>query len=134
MNNKKDLLRFKYGVSRGQNSYGYRIVSLLVNGKKEYSTCGGGYDMRGTVFGQYLMKYKDRLEKLPAHYGSLDANIGFYGLVHSEGMKRVHKATKTSHTFLDGACGMSEMLKIAKTIGLEVEYLEEDILLVIDTK
>ncbi len=135
MNNKKDLLRFKYGVSRGVNSYGYRIVSLYLNGEKKYSTNGGGYDMRGTVFASYLNeKYVDRLKTLPANYGSHDNNTGYYGLCHYEdNNKRQHQATDISKTFVNGMCGMSEMIRIAKAISLEVEYLEDDILLVTDT-
>ncbi len=136
MNNKKDLLRFKYGVSKGQNTYGYRIVSLYVNGEKKYSANGGGYDMRGCVFGHYLNdKYKDRLKTLPANYGSLDNNEGYYGLCHYEdNNKQQHHATEISKTFVNGMCGMSKMVQIAQAIGLEIEYLEDDILLVIDTK
>ena len=49
---KEITLEFKYGTSRGQNSYGYRIVSLFAEGKKIASCNGGGYDMRGIESGK----------------------------------------------------------------------------------
>lgn len=55
-------LRITYGTSRGAESYGYGLVQLFERGKKVASTCGGGYDMRGTVFADWLTAtYQDRL-------------------------------------------------------------------------
>lgn len=65
-------LEFKWGVSRGRDTYGYTICSLYVDGRKVASCNGGGYDMKGTSFGHYLERaYADRLLKL---------NSEFYGL------------------------------------------------------
>lgn len=136
--NKRFLLRFKFGISKGVDTHGYRIVSLYVDGKKAFSTTGGGYDMKGTVFGDWLKKhYTDRLATLPANYGSEDENEGFYGLKHysiSPKFKYHHRVIEGLYTIstVDGACGLDSMIRIAKAISLEVEYLGEDIYLVED--
>lgn len=58
-------LAFKWGVSKARDTAGYNICSLWVNGKKEVSTCGGGYDMKGTVLGRWIARrFADRLLKL----------------------------------------------------------------------
>ena len=49
-------LEFCWGVSRGRDSYGYNICSLKVDGVKASSCNGGGYDMRGTVLGNWLAR------------------------------------------------------------------------------
>jgi len=63
-----------WGTSRGRDSYGYTTAVLRDgNGKKVASTCGGGYDMRGTVVGDWLARtFPNELLKLkekdmPAH-------------------------------------------------------------------
>lgn len=54
-----------YGTSRGRDTYGYTLVTLRENGTKKASTCGGGYDMRGTVFADWLQQvYQERLMEL----------------------------------------------------------------------
>lgn len=58
-------LEFRWSVSRGRETAGYNICSLYVDGKKVASTCGGGYDMQGTVLGSYIAgAFADRLLKL----------------------------------------------------------------------
>jgi hypothetical protein len=58
-------LEFKWGVSRGRDTYGYTICSLYVDGKKMSSCNGGGYDMKYTTLGNYIAAaYRDRLNKL----------------------------------------------------------------------
>lgn len=58
-------LRITYGTSRGANTYGYALVNLSEHGVKKASCNGGGYDMRGTVFADWLQAtYQDRLMKL----------------------------------------------------------------------
>lgn len=127
---KTTVLTFKYTTSRGRDTYGYNIVTLYANGEKVARTCGAGYDMRGTVLGRYLTdKYNDRLQKLPANYGSEDKVRGYYGLVHVlPSGKRLHVNLKndvTLHTepktYLDGACGENEMVRIAHAIGVNLE-------------
>lgn len=115
---------FKYGWSKGMYSYGYRIVSLYVDGKKVAMSVGVGFDQHGSCLGQFLTKnYQDRLKKLPANYGSLDTNEGYYGLVHyqSNPYNRVHKSNGNTKTFVDGMCGQSSVFEIASAIGVVLE-------------
>lgn len=58
-------LEFRWGVSRGRDSYGYTICSLWVDGRKVASCNGGGYDMKGTCLGNFIAgRFADRLRAL----------------------------------------------------------------------
>ena len=117
-------LVFKWTVSRGRDTYGYNICSLWINGQKVASCNGGGYDMQGTCFGDYIEKnYQERLQKLNANYGSNDKRKGFYGLVISKNHKRINKYKSGAIIQLDGACGFDSMRQIAEKIGLKLEYI-----------
>jgi hypothetical protein len=128
--NKKDILQFKVTTSKGRYTYGYTIVSLYVNGVKSFSTCGGGYDMSGTVLAQYVQaNFKDRLKKLTSNHGSLDDGTGYYGLTFTrinkdtqrhEYVKNYEEGTRTN-IHLDGACGWNSITRIMEAIGLQVE-------------
>jgi hypothetical protein len=115
-------LSLKWGTSRGRDTCGYNIVTLSDHrtGKK-YRTCGGGYDMQGTVFGEWLGQvYQNELQQHIAKLPLIDAGYvtkgyrkvdGLYGLVINPDGKIV----------LDGACGTKSMLTIARAIGLDVQ-------------
>lgn len=116
-----ETLKFKWTVSRGQDTYGYNICSLYVNGVKGFSCNGGGYDMKGTVFANYLQEvYQDRLQALNSN--------DFYGMWfyknNGTAVERVdtYKESNKKGAYLDGGCGMDAMRKISKAIGLEMEY------------
>lgn len=107
-------LEIRWSISRGRDTHGYNICTLW-DYNQPYRTLGGGYDMTGTVFAQWLKaNYLPLIvEKLgsnmkdgnhPDYYG-----FSFYGL-------------KNSY-HLDGACGLDCMVTIAKAIGLEVKYI-----------
>lgn len=58
-------LDFRWGTSRGRDSYGYNICTLYADGARVASCNGGGYDMTGTSLGDYIAKrFADRLLKL----------------------------------------------------------------------
>jgi len=101
------ILKIKWSVSRGRDTYGWNICTLY-DGDRAYRTKGGGYDMVGTVFGEWLLAhYSDKIEKLDQGQ--------FYGLECYNGQ-----------TYLDGACGLNCMIKIAKAIGLGIrEYYNQ---------
>lgn len=128
----KTLLTFKYTTSRGQDTYGYNICSLYVDGKKQFSTCGGGYDMKGTVFAQWVKaNFLEKLKTLKSNRGSMDDNTGFYGLTFSRiGENGRHEYCKEyepkANIHLDGACGFSSITAICKEIGIEVEYVTSE--------
>lgn len=120
-------LNISWSVSRGQDTYGYNICRLDdTRTGKRYRTCGGGYDMIGTVLGDWLEdKCQDELRALVADlpkqkYGSTgyqqiaeEINPRFYGLTISPDGK----------VCLDGACGSSCMQRIGEALGLKFQWL-----------
>lgn len=96
----------KHTVSRARDTYGYNVVTIW-EGNSRYRAIGGGYDMLGACFGNWLQNtYYERLKKLKEsgeeYYGLSQSRIGPFGV------------------YLDGACGLECMVKIAARIGLEV--------------
>jgi len=126
---KATVLSFKYGTSKGRDTYGYNIVTLYANGEKVARTCGGGYDMRGTCLGKYINNnYIERLKALNANYGSLDTYEprGHYGLIISNPTngKRENIYKDGYKIYVDGACGESCMVRLLDTIGINLESVQ----------
>lgn len=122
-------LAFTWSVSRGRDTYGYNIARLddTTTGKR-YTCMGGGYDMTGTVFGDWLQDvYQDRLREIAtrAHTywrpGTRTPNPSpdaLYGMTtHLDDPNTVERVT------VDGGCGLSAMEQIADAIGLTVRKL-----------
>jgi len=111
-------LTISTSTSRGADTYGYTIVRLddPTTGKR-YRCMGGGYDMVGTVFAEWLQEtHQDALQAVKgrAYYSPGDLMHpnadGLYGMrLRSDG-------TVT----LDGACGLESIRRIAKEIGVDV--------------
>jgi ribosomal protein S11 len=127
-------LHFKWTKSRAKETEGYLICTLKDRqGNKIASTCGGGYDMKGKVFGEMINKYfPNELKKLVANSGGVsDSPGGFYGLSHYNPKAKTHKrrwlkrATKNTKTFVDGACGFESMRRILEKIGFKIEFILE---------
>lgn len=139
----RNVLVFKYGISRGQNTYGYRLVSLYLDGIKVAKTGGGGYDMKGAVLGQWInsnfghelqelakeqiAEAQKELDNYMATGGIPDKGLsyyndrgaGIYGLIVSGhkifgGIARVN-----------GMCGFSVCEEILKRLGYELEYITD---------
>lgn len=122
MKNQINHLVLSWSVSKGRDTYGYNICRLDDrNNGKRFRCMGGGYDMIGTVFGEWLQEnYQEKLQEIKArsHYitdengtGSNPRFDSLYGM-----------SWKTDNTVsLDGACGIESMIRIAEAIGLEVE-------------
>ena len=120
-------LNISWSVSRGQDTYGYNICRLDdVRTGKRYRTCGGGYDMIGSVLGEWLEdRFQEELRALVADlpkqkYGgtsymqiSEEINPKYYGLTISPDGK----------VCLDGACGVSSMQQIGRALGLKFQWL-----------
>jgi hypothetical protein len=118
-------LALSWSVSRGRDTYGYNICRLdSRNSGRRYRCSGGGYDMIGTVFGDFLeAEYQDELKALvkdlpKQKYGSTswlqiaeDVNPSFYGLT----------IRPDGSVCLDGACGLDSMKRIARALGLSLE-------------
>jgi hypothetical protein len=99
-----------WSISRARDTEGYNVLTARDSrGRKVAGCCGGGYDMEGTVFAEILTKHH------LARIASLAA-IGAYcepGLiVHADGS-----------WYLDGACGLDSMVRIARAAGLTVESI-----------
>lgn len=117
-------LALSWSVSRGRDTYGYNICRLDDTSTGERFKCmGGGYDMVGSVFAQWLeacyqadlVALKDRANYTSTAAGEfIPANRedSLYGMAYLENDNRIS---------LDGACGLECMIRIAEAIGLEVE-------------
>ena len=123
---KLNYLKLSWSVSRGRDTYGYNICRLDSRSGHRYRCSGGGYDMVGKVFGDWLqsehqLELRELVADLPkVPYGSTtwlqiaeDVNPSFYGLTirPDDGL-----------VILDGACGLSSMQRIARALGLSVQW------------
>ena len=119
-------LELSWSTSRGRDTYGYNICKLSTGYRgKTYRTCGGGYDMTGTVLGDFIeAEYQDRLQAIGGRAGSMygkdkpytsvdrsdpDAALALYGMTVN---------LDTGHVSIDGACGTSSVQRIGEAIGL----------------
>ena len=117
-------LSLSWSVSRGRDTDGYNICRLDDrNNGQRFKCMGGGYDMVGTVFGQWLAAYyqaellalKERANysrSIDGGYTPANRDDSLYGMVYLEKENRIS---------LDGACGLECMIRIAEAIGLEVD-------------
>ena len=113
-------LSVAWTISRALDTYGYDVCTLTDQrtGKK-YRAAGGGYDILGTVLGEYLEDvHQDALSALAVKLGTDPdrgaANnyvAGNYGLF----------VRANGSVYTDGACGQSSMERIAAAIGLTVK-------------
>lgn len=119
----------KWSVSRGMDTYGYNICTLTnVKTGRRYQTKGGGYDMTGAVLGDMIQEeYQDKLfliqEKARYFFHPDKPNrvneSGLTGLAAQSKGKAPYDETPDKIT-IDGACGVSSVIEIAKDIGLTV--------------
>lgn len=115
-------LDLTWSTSKGRDTYGYNIARLDDSKTKERFKCmGGGYDMTGTCFGDWLASnYQERLLAIKdqAHRvwnGSeqiVPPSPNLYGMSYD---------VKANKVTCDGGCGINSMIKIAEAIGLEVQ-------------
>lgn len=117
-------LAISWSTSRGQGTYGYNICRLDDRQTGHRFRCmGGGYDMIGTVFGNWLESayqgalvdlVEARADELTRCGYSVDGywkHPDLYGLT----------LRPDGTVSLDGACGISCMAGIARAIGLSVQ-------------
>lgn len=131
MNNTRHLT-VKWSVSRGRDTYGYNICKVIDNDTGEqFKTCGGGYDMLGTVLADWVEKnYQAEImqnaEKAYYHYNEVRVveklrkeDTGFYGMT-----ANYKKDVGLSSVTLDGGCGISSIERIIKEVlGLTLERI-----------
>ena len=118
-----NFLHIRVSTSKGRDTYGYTIVTATDNATdKAYRTCGGGYDMRGTVVADWLESVaQDRLLALAALCGRDDSRTygtdnkwapikGYYGsTINPDGS-----------ISLDGGCGIESIRHIAEAVGIVI--------------
>lgn len=109
-------LHVKWSVSKARESYGYNVVTLTDYRDIKIKTCGGGYDMIGTVIGKYLTQYHaDRLAILLKMAKENENNPNIKQIPELYGLSFYKNKPSC-----DGACGLACMLKIAEYIGLKI--------------
>jgi hypothetical protein len=114
---KIERITIKRGISRGRDTYGYNIVTAVSN-VKSYRCMGGGYDMLGTVMGDWfaaehqaeLVTLADGLK--PKKYGAASKSYpDYYGLY----------ADSKGSLYIDGACGLECVNAIIRACGYKIE-------------
>ena len=127
-------LEISWSTSRGRDTYGYNICKLTDTAtRKVYRTLGGGYDMLGTVVGDWMQDaYQDRLRAISDRAGSVytDGVGGSYKTFTNEygrtlpdhfyGMTREYTSGNVT---LDGACGLRAMEYVAEAIGVDLRAI-----------
>jgi len=127
-------LTLKHSISRAQETYGYSRITLTdTSTGKKYSAVGGGYDMVGAVFGEWLQdNYQAELLAIThkAHYihdGHRLTKATEWQPMHQYVTIDPHKLYGMTYHIagdrvaLDGACGLESMLDIAKHAGLGIQ-------------
>ena len=113
---KVKTLHFKWGKTGSHKCWLYDRNDNVLG-----SAGGGGYDKKGTAFGQFLMShFAEELKKINAK--------DYYGLSHYN--KRTKKfqdrASKHTSTRVDGGCGFGCMQDILNKIGFNIIFVKED--------
>jgi hypothetical protein len=132
-------LHFKWTVSRGRDTYGYNICTLYVDGAKVGKCMGGGYDMQGTAFGEWLQTafQSELLSKLESkalivgarHYDTKEGRLAYFPIDKFYGaeLRELQKADGTTEKYicLDGGCGFEAIKWIAEAIGIKLQWNKE---------
>ena len=116
------FLALSWGVSRGRETYGYSIRRLTdTDTGRVYRTCGGGYDMTGTVLGKWLAdRYAAELTALvssPRRRTPL-GSTGWQSVDGPGGLS----ISPDGKIRVDGMVGESAMRDVAAALGLEIRY------------
>ena len=115
-----NLIEFKWGTSKGTNSYGFNICSMYLNGEKLASNTGVGYDMKGTCLAEFIKKnFKDTLKTLKGNE--------YYGLSFYDPREKTYKDTYSDgcEIYLNGSAGFNAMEKVLNTCGYKLSYIYE---------
>lgn len=108
-------LTISWAISRGHDTYGYNICRLddTQTGKR-YRCLGGGYDMLGTVVGQWLEDlFQRQLRCLDLSDAEVWSSRRHYGAIPG----------KSGHVHLDGGCGIDSMRRITEAIGVDLKWV-----------
>lgn len=116
-------LTLSWSISRGRDTEGYNICRLDSRDTgTRYKCMGGGYDMIGTVFGDFLeAEHQIQLQAWTHKQAMEDAGYVTKGYKRLVNDHRGVVIKPDGAVSLDGACGIESMLRIAEAIGLDVE-------------
>ncbi len=123
MQNQKFSIRklvISWGVSKGRETYGYNICRAedVATGKR-YRTCGGGYDMVGTVVADAITDiYQAELQTFVATQNLVDCGYQVAGYKKIEGLYGLQVNPK-GFVSIDGMCGINSVQRIAEAMGFE---------------
>lgn len=108
-------LAVSWAISRGRDTFGYGICRLddtLTDVR--YRCMGGGYDMVGTVVGQWLEDlFQPQLQLLDLSDAEGWSSRRHYGAIPG----------KDGYVHLDGGCGLESMRSLAEAIGVDLKWV-----------
>ena len=121
-------LLIKWGESKGRETYGYTLCTITdTDTGKRYRTCGGGYDLEGTVLAEWLADIHQA--KLLAHLQGQGMQPGDRASggdqARQNGWTYGAGITSKGVAYMDGACGQSEVTRLAKALGLTFKPLHK---------
>ena len=111
-----NLIQFKWGTSKGTNSYGLNICSMYLNGKKVASNTGAGYDMKGVCLEEFIKKLKTLNGNEYYGFSFYDPEEKTYVDAYSDGCE----------VALNGSAGFSAMEKVLNACGYKLSYIYKD--------
>lgn len=124
MKNQINKLSLSWSTSKGRDTYCYNICRLDDrNNGKRFRCMGGGYDMIGTVFGEWLeANYQKELREISQRAKRVfNQQKEWIDCGRSDSLYGMTYYVKEGRISLDGACGIESMIRIAEAIGLEIE-------------
>jgi len=121
-----DYLGIKWTVSRARDTYGWNVCTLTDTRGRKVRCNGGGYDMIGTVVGDWLQDCKQSelltIHERAGHFyrnGSFESRnesgSGLYGMTYLQ-----NDDDASGRVVIDGAAGIESVRRIARAIGLEI--------------
>jgi hypothetical protein len=125
-------LEIKWTVSRGRDTWGFRICSLYIYGQKVADCNGGGYSMVGTVIADLVTElFKSELAELSksadlTNHHSCGREIKFrnpkYGGRYEDDCYGLYTSDYDGNrnVAINGACGESSVQGIMNAIGYDL--------------
>lgn len=120
---KSNYLALSWSTSRGRDTFGYNICRLDDRSTdKRYKCMGGGYDMVGTVVGNYLQEAFQK-ELLSIQGNAYHINSAKFGYIENVGSNRLYGMLHdqvNGLVMIDGGCGLESVKRIAEAIGVTI--------------
>ena len=119
-------LSISWTTSRGRETYGWNICRLDDSHTgRRYRCNGGGYDMIGTVFGDWLENIaQDKLRQLAVDRADQLQDCG-YSVTGWRKLPDLYGLTfaPDGRACIDGACGITSVQQVADAIGIGSEWI-----------